>query len=260
MGAPARLEDRVADLPLLDAAECADIRARVEALRPLWTRRHPSRPFFTLGASNYFDIAHNPALPYYDMARRLNPVLMEHFQPLYRKVARALADHLHCMVGYTERLALPGFHVFEADPAFEDVRGLTHREWFARRDDPEIVSSPIHCDTPHYVVDWGAEAPQVQMSRPISFTLAIDMPATGAGMYVWDLRMHEAAGFSDEELHAALAQRRRVLREYRRGNMALHDGMSFHQVAPLRDPRPGEMRITLQGHGVPASGVMRLFW
>jgi hypothetical protein len=259
MSAPV-LEDRVVDLPVLDEAQCDAIRAGVESLRGHWVRRHPTAPFFTLGASNYFDIAHNPQLPYYRMAAELNPLLMERFGDLYKAVARALADHLGCMVGYTERLAHPGFHIFEADAAFRDTRGLTHAEWFRERDNPDYVASPIHCDTPHYVVDWGPDALRVAMHEPISFTLAIAMPASGAGMYVWDLRFAETQGFSDAQIHEALAGRRRILRTYRRGAMAAHDGMSYHMVAPMQDPQPGETRITLQGHGVPVGGVMRLFW
>jgi hypothetical protein len=254
------LEERVTDVPVLDAAGCRAVRARIEALRASWTRRHPTAPFYTLGASNYFDIAQNPALPYYRMAAELNPLLMEHFGDLLRAVARALAGNLNMPVGFTERLAHPGFHIFEADEAFRSIRGLTHREWFRERDNPAFVASPIHCDTPHYVVDWGEDAPRVAMNRPISFTLAISTPASGAGMYVWDLRMPETAGYDDARLHEALAARRRILRRYRDGAMAVHDGMSYHQVAPMEDPRPGEMRITLQGHGVPVAGVMRLFW
>ncbi len=254
------LEERVVDLQVLDAAGCEAVRAKLESLRALWTKRHPSAPFYTLGASNYFDIAHNPELPYYRMAAELNPVLMEHFGDLLRAVARTLADHVHMPVGFTERLAHPGFHIFEADESFRTIRGLTHREWFQERDNPAFVASPIHCDTPHYVVDWGGDASRVAMNRPISFTLAIAMPATGAGMYVWDLRMAETAGLTDAQLHAALAGRRKTLRGYRHGAMAVHDGMSYHQVAPMDDPQPGEMRITLQGHGVPVGGVMRLFW
>ena len=258
---PARLlEERVADLPVLGADECEAVRAKLESLRGLWIRRHPSAPFYTLGASNYFDIAENPDLPYYRMAAQLNPVLMEHFGELLRGVARTLADHVRMPVGFTERLAHPGFHIFEADDSFRTIRGLTHREWFRERANPAFVASPIHCDTPHYVVDWGDDAPRVALNRPISFTLAIAMPATGAGMYVWDLRMPETAGFDDAQLHEALAGRRRILCRYRRGAMAVHDGMSYHQVAPMDDPKPGEMRITLQGHGVPVGGVMRLFW
>ena len=255
-----QLEHRVVDVPLLDEAECDDVRARIESLREHWTRRHPSAPFYTLGASNYFDIAHNPDLPYYRMAERLNPLLVEHFASLYQRAARKLADHLRMPVGYVDRLARPGFHIFEADETFCRTRGLTHREWFRERENPDFVSSPIHCDTPHYVVDWGEDARNVSFARPLSFTLAISMPATGSGMYVWDLRINETVDFDDARIHEALRGRRRILREYRRGAMAVHDGMNYHMVAPMNDPQPGEVRITMQGHGVPVAGVMRLFW
>lgn len=254
------LEERVVDLQVLDDGECEAVRRRIEELRGHWTRRHPTAPFYSLGASNYFDIAHNPDLPYYRMAAELNPVLMENFGDLLRRVARVLADHLRMPVGYTERLAHPGFHIFEADASFTSLRGLTHREWFLERDNPAFVASPIHCDTPHYVVDWGEDLPRVNFNRPISFTLAIDAPATGSAMYVWDLRMAEARDFTDAQLHEALEGRRRISHQYRRGAMGVHDGMNYHQVAPMSDPQPGEMRITLQGHGVPVGGIMRLFW
>jgi hypothetical protein len=254
------LEDRVTDLPLLSARQCAAIVDGVLALRAHWVQRHPRAPFYTLGASNYFDIASNSERPYERMAHELNPVLRECFGPLYRLVARCLAERLMMMVGYADDLALPGVHIFQSDPLLADVRGLTHAQWFEHRYDPDIVSSPIHCDTPHFVVEWGAALPRVEMTRPISFTLLVSMPAAGAGMIQWDLRFADGKDLDDAALHEALGRSRRILHRYRLGHLAVHDGMNYHQVAPMPNWQPGENRISLQGHGVPVDGVMRLFW
>ena len=255
-----KLEQRVRNLPLLSEAYCVELRTKLEELRAHWIQRHPVAPFYTLGASNYFDIAHNPEAPYQRMVREFNPLLLEHFSDLYTRTSRLLADTLSMPVAYAEHLALPGFHIFEADRAFENIQGLTHSEWFERRYETSLVSSPIHCDTPHYVVDWGKSLPSVAMHRPISFTLAISMPSSGAAMYVWDLRLHETQGFDDAQIHAVVAERKRISHAYELGALAFHDGYNYHMVAPMGRAEPGESRITLQGHGVPVGGVMRLFW
>ncbi|HAJ63713.1 MAG TPA: hypothetical protein DCP31_34495, partial [Cyanobacteria bacterium UBA8543] len=65
----------VTTLELLTQQECQEVSAVVEDLKDLWIQRHPIAPFYTLGASNYFDITYNPQLPYYRMVKEYNPIL-----------------------------------------------------------------------------------------------------------------------------------------------------------------------------------------
>lgn len=253
-------ESVVTSLPLLTESECAQLKLTVEELQEHWIQRHPTVPFYTLGASNYFDIAYNPELPYYRMAQQYNPILRQHFAWLYDRLSVCLSQHLQAPTAYRESLALPGFHIFLSHPAFANPQALTHQEWFKVRYQPDVVSSPIHCDTPHFVVDWGTSREGLDFNHPISFTLAIALPTGGAGMYVWDLRLQETIGLSQEALTTRLNSREKQLCSYQEGSLSLHSGMYYHQVAPMPAMLPGDVRITLQGHGLMSHGVWQLYW
>lgn len=247
------------NIDLLDEGECLTVRGEVEALREQWVRRHERLPFFTLGASNYFDIAYNPELPYYRMAARLNPVLRERLGWLYERLAERLGEALGIPVEYPPPLALPGFHIFHAHPEFGEFGALMHRAWFESRADPAVVASPIHCDTPQHVVDWSGVG-EPDLRYPVSFTLAVALPADGAGMRVWDVRIEQTAHLPESLAGGFLARRTPRLHRYRVGAFALHSGLFYHQVDSMRDMRPDDVRITLQGHGVPCRGAMQLYW
>jgi hypothetical protein len=247
------------NIELLSAEECSRVREGLDSLRDLWIQRHPVVPFYTLGASNYFDIAFNPKLPYYVMARETNPVLMREFGWLYESLASSLQGMFGLPVEYPAKLALPGFHIFLAHEALKDPKALMHGEWFQKRDDPNVMSSPIHCDTPQYVVNWSG-IKDVSMAQPLSVTLAIGLPESGAGMYVWDVYMQDTANTPEPEVHALLQKSKRWLHEYNLGQYCLHSGLRYHQIAPFRDVQPNDVRITLQGHGLIGLNSIKLYW
>jgi hypothetical protein len=247
------------NIELLTADQCGQVRAGLETLRDCWIQRHPTVPFFTLGASNYFDIAYNPELPYYRMARELNPVLMEHFDWLYQSLAECLGQLFGIPVVYPRKLALPGFHIFLAHEAMKNPRALMHGEWFQRKDDPAVMSSPIHCDTPQYVVNWSG-IDDVKLNRPISITLAVALPASGAGMYVWNLGIDETVNLPERQIFQLLQDKERAIHEYRLGQFCLHSGLFYHQLAPFQDVQPDDLRITLQGHGLIGEKSLILYW
>lgn len=249
----------ITTVELLTEQECQEIRAGIDDLKHLWIQRHLTVPFYTLGASNYFDIATKFPTPYYQMATEYNPILQAHFGKLYQRLADALADRLQAPVGYRNRLALPGFHIFLADPAFGQMLGLTHRQWYHALDKPEIVASPIHCDTPHTIVDWGTKE-GLDFNNPISFTLAIALPKCGAGMHVWDLWLKETTDLSEAKLEERINSSPKQLYSYEVGKLALHSGQMYHQVASMPNMQIDDERITLQGHGLMCDGTWQLYW
>ena len=170
-----------------------------------------------------------------------------------------LADCLGASVEFRHDLAIPGFHVILSHPALEHVRALMIREWYRERYDPEILSSPVHCDTPQFVVNWEAFR-EVDFERPISVTLPVAMPRSGAGMQVWGIGIGEVEGVPDSELLDHIQAQESVLHQYSLGAMSLHSGLRFHHLAPVSDPHPDDMRITLQGHGLFCDGEWRLYW
>jgi hypothetical protein len=249
----------IEQLDLLSRDECTRVHTTLETLRPHWIKRHAVAPFYTLGASNYFDIAYNPDLPYYRLAGRLNPLLREHFGWLYDRLLGALAVRLDAPAGFTANLAVPGFHLVFPHESLVRCQDLTHAAWFRHREDPHMIGNPIHCDTPYQVVDWGGE-PVVDFNRVFSFTLAITMPRENGGLNVWELSMNETAHASEADLLALFRSRRKTFHPYRIGSLALHSGTQYHQVASIAQMQADESRITLQGHGVFCDSRWVLYW
>ncbi len=231
--------DRVHDIPVLTDEDCREVRARIMDLRDAWLKRNVYVPFYTLGAASYIDAARS-APAYHELAKKYNPILEENFSGLYDSVARKLSERLQAPVDFARHLALPGFHIYLSSKIFE-----------------KPVAS-IHCDSQYGFHDWsGMEA---DLSNPISFTLSIALPKHGGGLNTWDLTLPELAGLSQQDIGDLTRRREQSYHAYRTGYLALHSGHIMHQAAPGTDVQPEDERITLQGHGILAGGVWRLYW
>ena len=244
--------------PLLSEEECGRVRTGIDTLRKEWIQRHPSSPFFTLGTTNYFDITYNPLLPYYRMAARLNPILRGEFGWLYDKLRIHLEERLSAPVEFRDGLALPGFHIFLHDQTFQNPQDMTHREWFFSKGKKEVVGNAIHCDTAHLVVNW--EGYQQDNEKPISITLPIEMPTSGTGLNHWDFGQEATAHLDPKDQREYILAQPKQFFPYVNGEVVIHDGLRYHQMAAMREMQPGEARITLQGHGVKCNGTWQLFW
>jgi hypothetical protein len=229
------------ELPLsqhdvLDAEDCAEIRARVLALRNRWTDRVLGR-FYTLGAAAYLD-ATDKHDAYLAAARETNPVLQENFDAVLELVREFFEEFLGDSVFYDPHLALPGFHVFTSTGA-------------DRTDD---VAPRAHFD-----MQWMHAIPGHEPQATLSFTLPIEQPSGGACLAVWPARYMDAVrlGFAACDF-AARHPWQRVT--YERGRIVIHDGHVLHAIGPSADPNPRGYRITLQGHGVRMPKGWMLYW
>lgn len=233
---------------LFDAADCTALFDRLLEVDAFWIPRHPSLPFHTLGATNYYDITANPARPYARLAAQYNPLLRSVFADVYATLPAVLGDRLGAPVRFHEGAALPGFHIFGGDPAFaaDPRHDVTHAEWFRRRDGGGYPGNPIHVDTAHRAL--GLAGPT------LSLTLPIQLPADGAGLRIWPLREEEGRGLRDLTARAPARDL-----AYRPGEMLVHCGDWYHQARGL-PVHAGEYRITLQGHGVRLDDGWHLFW
>jgi len=119
-----------------------------------WESRSDEFPFFTLGKSAYLD---GNSQAYYQGAERINLTLLRTFHSFYKEVAGKLSNHLGEWVVLNPKLALPGFHIFPADPKLLSVSG----NW--------------HLDTPHETLGIGDK-------DAYAFTVAVEMPTGGGGM------------------------------------------------------------------------------
>jgi hypothetical protein len=225
------MPEPIRQLPALTDAECDAVRDAVMALRPAWTARDPQLPFYTLGAASYLD-AVGDAPAYARLAAAGNPLLQTHFGWLHARVAGLLSQALGAPVALAGHLALPGFHVFLASRVFE-----------------QAIAS-VHCDLQYRLHDW--RGLQADLTQPLSFTLPVALPRHGGGLHTWDLSLAEWSAQAQPPAPTRHA--------YRRGHLVLHAGHLLHQIAPGRDLQGDDQRITLQGHGVLAGGVWRLYW
>ena len=228
-------------VPLLDPHECARVIERIDARRADWIPRNPELPFYSLGAASYLDVG-GGRTGYYDRAAAYNPLLEHDFGWLYRKLQRALEDHLRAHVIFEKRAALPGFHIFLAHPAFTQPLGR------------------IHFDLQFHNIEWPA-AGEMDFSRPVSFTLAVRLPRSGAGLHLWDIDKAAWDAMSP-------ATRDRIGEEvpphyvrYRTGSMVCHSGLVLHRIAPAAEHLlPDDMRVTLQGHALPGRQGYYVYW
>jgi len=226
-------------IPVLTLQECFVVRDAVHGLESQWARRAET-PFFTLGTASYLDARPGEAL-YYEAAHRTNRILVDRMGWLYDRVAKVLAQHLQSPVSYAPRFALPGFHIFQADPTFE------------------TSAASIHCDLQYERLDW-ADFENPDFTSSLSFTLSIALPAGGGGLRVWEIEHAEIFGRPVSEIRELFRVREPSYEPYRIGEMVVHSGLFVHQIAPMKNIRADDERITLQGHSVCASGRWYLYW
>lgn len=247
-------------LALLSADACAQIVDKLHAVDAFWLARHAQLPFYTLGATNYYDITANPARPYEQLARKYNRFMREQFTELYQTLQQALRRYLNAEVEFLAEAALPGFHIFAGHPAIvEDVSAdVMHGSWFARRNFQAFPGSPIHVDSAHLAVGLPAMLHGAKLPT-LSFTLALALPETGAGMKIWPLTAEDTVALDDAQVLQRLRETPVHTQHYRCGELFLHSGDFYHQARGLPSV-PGQYRITLQGHGAWWRERWQLFW
>lgn len=170
--------------------------------------------FYTLGAACYLD----DPLAYPAIANAFNVVLGQALGKMYDRVNEVLSKHFGMPVGrMSGGFGLPSFHVFD-----EKSNGL---------------EASIHIDEPYSRVSFQG----VEWHDPFSFTLPVSIPTAGAGLDFW-------WGATERDIKKYPTTPEYV--PYRLGQMYIHDGMTPHRIASVAPIPEGEMRVTLQGHGV----------
>lgn len=229
-------------LPLLSEEECQHWKEKVLSFREQWTQRGDA-PFYTLGLCSYIDMYTRPEV-YRAEAQANNDFLLQHFGGLLLLLQTALTQSLVAPVEFCEDLAWPGFHIFEMDETFE----IEH----ARR----------HYDRQYVHHSWPEGA---DFERPLSFTLCLDLPASGAGLRLWSIHLED----TNQQKPLLTAEEFTCLQElqpfqeesYSTGTLVHHSGHQLHQIGPFQgDAEKGEMRLTMQGHGIQVNGTWWLYW
>ncbi|THD72520.1 MAG: hypothetical protein E7813_03915 [Bradyrhizobium sp.] len=138
---------------------------------------------------------------YYELAQRLNKVLLDRFGWLYQRVLDVLSKEMAAPCCYAQKFALSGFHIFQTEPLFISI------------------PAKIHCDLQYERLDWaGISAPD--FSNPLSFTLSIALPAAGGGLNIWNIQHADMHGLSIPELRALFHAHPGSYEPYRVGELS----------------------------------------
>lgn len=229
----------IGEVDLLTIEECQKIRSVVYELKEFWIQRHPFLPFYTLGLASPYDVPRDKP-GYYKDSAYYNSILHSNFCSLYEKLLDKLGSFLKKPATFPPNLALPGFHIFLSDPAFEQPLGT------------------IHCDK-SYMFHWQPSS-EVDLDHPISFTQAISLPRSGGGMNTWDLEYKEVMNLDHNGIEKIASGKNQTYHPYQIGKLLLHSGHTVHQIAPIKNIEPDDDRITLQGHGILQENTWRLHW
>lgn len=230
----------ITQFDFLSESECSNVVSTLFELKEFWIQRHVF-PFYTMGVASYLDATSLAAREAYTCDAQLyNPILMEHFDWLYERLAAQLAGTLQHPVRYQSRFALPGFHIFLSSLGFAKPGGS------------------VHLDLQYSLLDW--EGANADFSNPISFTLCLALPTSGGGLHFWDLQKDEWLGCTPEEQETLTRERSKRFYPYSVGRLVVHSGHHVHQIAPMVHPKKDDKRITLQGHGILCEGMIQIYW
>lgn len=232
----------LAEVQLLTADEAAAVVSAIFEERERWTPRHGDYPVYTLGVASYLDAPKLGFPRFQEEARGLNPVLHARFGWLHERLRQAVSTLVGSEARFDDRLALPGFHVYLSDP-----------------DRPQPVAS-VHFDMQFEKIDWGGIG-AVDRDQQLSLTVAIELPASGGGLLVWNINRLEIEKMTDEVRRAHMAANRHAAyHAYTVGNLVVHSGHQLHQIAPTKDVQTTDRRITMQSHAAPVDGQWVIYW
>jgi hypothetical protein len=231
------------EIPLLSTDECARTRTGIHALREEWTRWRWEAPHFTLGAASSYDVKLNDFPQYQEKARRLNPLLHERFAWLYDRLLDALSCELGRPCFFDDDISLPGFQIFLGDEVFR------------------LPVGNLHFDTQYEEIGWN-RYPGADPEGQFSLTLAIRLPACGAGLWSWPLFHQDLPprGLGEERWQFSLKGLERQHHPYTEGRMLLHSGHELHMVAAMPGMTEEDERLTLQAHALPTARGYLLYW
>jgi len=227
---------------VLSTAEAEAVAGQVHALRREWRQRHETQPFFTLGTAAYLDAREGRFAEYQAMTRTSNAMLRAHFGDLLERFRVAVEQHVGTEAVYHPQLALPGFHIFLFDEAFRR-RGAS-----------------VHFDKQYEHIDWSSIG-EPDTDRQLSLTLSVRLPAGGGGLLVWNINRIEIERMAPaERIEHSRANRVATFESYEVGWLAIHSGHQLHQIGAAPHLQPGDERITLQAHALPAGGTWVIYW
>lgn len=224
----------------------------------LWIRRGPvfSKDFhffFSRGVASSTDALHSLDR-YLALAAESNVSLLESFSWIYPRIESALSSQIgECKV--EKGLAHPGFHIFHYPESLPDH---VFKSLAANRENS--FSSVIHYDRQHMLLlEWWDRYGDYEIENTMSFTIPVLIPKLGTGLNIFkgdsDICFENIGSLDIKESH------NKYTVSYNSGTCVYHIGKILHQAnVSIHNMLPGDMRITVQGHGVKCDGIWRLYF
>ena len=276
----------IGDVCIFTEEESNAIAKEVLSARDKWIKRGPSlsryfHVFYSLGAASSTDAA-NSLEEYQRLACRTNPWFDQHLPWVYNTIEKKLSDEIgSCKV---ERdLAYPGFHIFHIPRVLRFLPTSLIEKMTKMPVDK--IAPVVHYDLQHrFLSGHWRKYGRFDFNRTLSFTIPVLIPDSGTGMNLFKLdRVKSQEGKSPlfksggSELNYRLSDEsistdsikslnmtedsEKLSVEYRKGFCLYHTGKILHQANITRENmKPGEHRITIQGHGVMCDGAWRLYF
>jgi len=200
--------------------------SRIKFLKDSWQIRNPAMS--TLGTATYLDASNYNS--YEELATKTNPILTTHFSDLLDDVLSYFQQRCPgSKVLYREKAGLPGFHIFNCNKLFS------------------MPVASVHKDMQWNRLKYSKEE-TIDSENTLSFTLALELPDGGGGLYTFENTLGGAASFViPHPILYAASTKKKI--EYKTGYMVTHNGQTFHMIAPCKMSET-KSRITLQGHGI----------
>jgi hypothetical protein len=159
---------------------------------------------------------------YKDEYLKTNKILYLHYQELLNIVLNYFQKRCpNSTVKY--RFALPGFHIFNCGKIFS------------------LPFCSIHNDLQYLNLEFD-EKIDLDLDKTLSFTLTLELPKTGGGLYI----------FGNEQVKI----------NYFPGYIVCHNGKISHMISSSPQSNKISYRITLQGHGLydKLSNTWYIYW
>ncbi len=202
------------------------IHNKVMNLKDHWKKRN--KILYTLGDAYYLDGKSKVSMP-----NNNKIILYDTFKDEYDQILNYFKIKLNTsnvMYHPNETVYLPAFHIFEVN------------EIFSR----SIAS--LHIDKQYTFLP---DIDECDLNKTLSFTIAINIPKNGAGLYKYPLYKNSDQinkiypwwflNFCYKDVDYI---------PYKIGHIVTHDGHQYHMIAPSIPSTSNEYRITLQGHGI----------
>jgi hypothetical protein len=248
----------VGDVLIFNEEESSQIARSVIDSPDLWIRRGPvfSKDFhffFSRGVASSTD-ALGSLDKYLSLAIESNAALLDMFSWIYPRIESALSSQIgECKV--EKGLAHPGFHIFHYPETLPEkvFKSLSSNK-------ADSFSSVIHYDRQHMLLlEWWDRYRTYEIENTMSFTIPVLIPSQGTGLNIF--KEDKDICLENIKLLDVKESYNKHTVSYSAGTCIYHIGKILHQAnVTIHNMLPGDMRITVQGHGVKCDGIWRLYF